>query len=382
MFSFRTTSLESQEDRVLYRGNLGVLCSQSAWEPENWEYIFEIFYRRGNLRKVFYPAEEFPDGSLSAFGLEDCTFHPVGTDGESAEMLNVAMFEGIDALVVDYQDTGSRYDAMTNLLYRILQLIHHGGLDISVYIADRENMCGRLVEGTALIPDGVDTEGLEGIPHRHGLTIGELANLFYSEMGAKFPLHIVSYTVRSAAQMLMPWSIPVEKHIAGLFSSNFHCGMKFLSGTDISFGEGTMRPYEVFGSPYMKPLMHSATVDLTPIKDPAVLLRRTVFVPTSGIYEGQTCYGFQLLPKPGVQYHSVAHALRILRFMRSEYPQADFSGLDRVVGDTVMTDFVDGNVDWNELKEHVKVEEQKWIRKARRQMLYEDSLVRVKTLHG
>ena len=57
----------------------------------------------------------------------------------------------------------------------------------------------------------------------------------------------------------------------------------------------------------------------------------------------------------------------------------DVSGLDAVVGDGVMCSYVKGSVSWADLKEHIKVEEQKWIRKARRYMLYDDQLVRVKT---
>ena len=58
---------------------------------------------------------------------------------------------------------------------------------------------------------------------------------------------------------------------------------------------------------------------------------------------------------------------------------ADVSGLDAVVGDEVMCSYVAGSASWTDLKEHIKVEEQKWIRKARRYMLYDDQLVRVKT---
>lgn len=67
MFSFRTTPLDRQEDLVLRRGNLAVLCNQSAWDPERQEYLFGELYRSGRLRKVFYPAdglfgEIFPEG--------------------------------------------------------------------------------------------------------------------------------------------------------------------------------------------------------------------------------------------------------------------------------------------------------------------------------
>lgn len=380
MFSFRTTPLETQEDRVLHRGNVALLCGQASWNPETGQYLFETLYRRGNLRKVIFPARDFPEDGIRAFGLEGCLFCPMekDTDG-TGYALAPDIVDNIDALVVDYRDTGSRYDAMTATLYMLFQLFCHREQEVSVYILDRENMCGRWVEGTALIPDGGMSAGIEGIPHRHGLTLGELAGLFYSELGARFPLHIISCSVHTASQILMPWSIPPAEDISGLFTSVFHCGMKLLSGTNISYGTGTSRPYEVFGAPYMDRYM-AADYGISLISDPAVLMRKTVFKPAEGIYAGQTCYGFQMLPKPGIPYHSVAHALRIVRHIASECSLADISRFAETVGDTVMADYVSGKTEWNVLKEHIKVEEQKWIRKARRQMLYEDQLVRVKTL--
>ena len=50
MFSFRTTPLDRQEDLVLRKGSLAVLCNQSAWDPERQEYLFEALYRRRDLR--------------------------------------------------------------------------------------------------------------------------------------------------------------------------------------------------------------------------------------------------------------------------------------------------------------------------------------------
>ncbi len=380
MFSFRTTPLEAQEDRVLHRGKVALLCGQASWNPETGQYLFETLYRRGNLKKVIFPAPDFPDRGIRAFGLEDCMSCPLEKDVEdTGYAFGPDIMDNIDALVVDYRDTGTRYDAMTGTLYKLFQLICHSEQEVSVYIMDRENMCGRLVEGTSLIPDGDMSAGIEGIPHRHGLTLGELSGLFYSELGARFPLHIISCSVHTASQILMPWSIPPAGDITGLFTSVFHCGMKLLSGTNISCGTGTPRPYEFFGAPFMERYM-SADYDISQISDPAVLMRRTVFRPAEGLYAGQACYGFQMLPKPGVPYHSVAHALRIIRHVASECKDADISGFPATVGDTVMADYVSGKAEWNDLKEHIKIEEQKWIRKARRQMLYEDQLVRVKTL--
>ena len=85
-----------------------------------------------------------------------------------------------------------------------------------------------------------------------------------------------------------------------------------------------------------------------------------------------------MLPVPGAPYHSVAHALRIVRQLVDDGTGISLSGLPAVLGDEVMYAYVAGNISWSGLFEHIKLEEQKWIRKARRYMLYDDQLTRVK----
>lgn len=399
MFSFRATPLDEQQDMVLHRGRLAVLCNQAAWNPEKGEYLFDTVSRSGNLVKVFYPSEGMfgenghcdsvrnENAGYDIFGLPDCEFIPVKQYGENFS-INAGMFDGIDALLVEYQDTGSRYDRFTMLLFNLFRLIDKNRLSLSVYILDRENPCGRWVEGTVQSRETArkaggsekisGISGVVGIPHKHGLTLGELANLFYSELGAKFPLHIISYLVRSATQYMMPWSIPPFQDVSGLFTSEFYCGMQLLCGTDISNGEGTSRPYELFGAPFLADFIKGEIP--AGVADPGVFLRKTVFTPKFGKYAGEKCFGFQLLSCPGVPYHSVAHVLRILKIIVSKYENVDLGDFKQRAGDRMMFDYVSGNIDWSCLKEHIKVEEQKWIRKAKRYMLYDEQLNRVKAL--
>lgn len=388
MFSFRTTPLDEQEDIVLRSGKVAVLCNQAAWNPEKEEYLFESLYKKGNLVRVFYPEYGLFGENVSlkqtdaqmqygAIGMDGVEFVSVKSN-DSEEAIDLKYLEDINALVVEYQDTGSRYDSFTGLLYSLFGIIHRSKLPISIYILDRGNPCGRQVEGTVLNPALTDTFGLEGIPHRHGLTLGELANLFYSEIGAKFPLHIISYMVRSATQYMMPWSISPHEDVPGLFTSQFYCGMRMLYGTNISFGEGTTRPYELFGAPFFEKIMKNG--DTERLSDPGIFLRKTKFTPRFGLYADTECWGFQMLPRPGAQYHSTAHSLRVLRYICENLPEADYSILPRMVGDPILFEYILGNVKWEDVKEHIKVEEQKWIRKAKRYMLYDEQLMRVKSL--
>lgn len=387
MFSFRTTPLDEQQDIVLRSGRVALLCNQAAWNPEKEEYLYESLFKKGNLVRIFYPEYGLFGDNISQnidncskyeyLGMDGVEFIPVscGSIGSSIEL---KYLEDVDALIVEYQDTGSRYDSFTTLLYSLFVVIHQMKLSISVYILDRGNPCGRQVEGTVFTPFEGKYAGIEGIPHRHGMTLGELSNLFYSEIGAKFPLHIISYIVRSATQYMMPWSIPPHEDVPGLFTSTFYCGMRMLYGTNISFGEGTTRPYELFGAPYFEKAMKDIESDK--LSDPGVFLRKTRFTPRFGAYAYEPCCGFQLLPRPGVPYHSTGHTLRILRYVHDNFAEADFSNLEYMIGDDVLYQYVMGNVIWEDVKEHIKVEEQKWIRKAKRYMLYDEQFSRVKTL--
>lgn len=388
MFSFRTTPLAQQSDIVLSKGRIGVLCNQVAFNPELGEYLFETLYRKGNLRKVFTTSEE--TGAYSSLGLKGCSFYSFGGFDEESLSSQAEQLADIDALIIELQDTGSRYCSVPSLIFNLFQTLHYNDINISVYILDRENPAGRSVEGTAMAPELASSLGVEGLPHRHGLTLGEMSNLFHSEIGAKFPLHIISYLVRSATQFMMPWSIPPTEDIAGMFTCNFLSGQYLWEVTNVSSGRGTTRPFEMFGAPFMESLgdynqkhgFSNWNDPEGPLYDPGVFIRWTSFIPCYGSYAGRNCFGFQLLPNPGVQYHALAHQLRIMRFVALNCPQfsLDKERASSLFGDPVLEEYAIKGGEWDAVKEHIKLEEQKWIRKAKRYQLYDDSLWRVKSI--
>src|SRR5574344_1554067 len=340
MFSFRTTPLEQQPDLVLRSGRVGVLCNQVAWNPEKGEYLFETLYKKGNLKKVFTP-DDVTDAYYS-LGLDGCEFFSFNGYDETSLSHQAQELSELDALVVELQDVGSRYYPVLSILFNLFLTLHHNDINLSVYILDRENPAGRCVEGTIIDPQYASSICVEGIPHRHGLSIGEIANLFHSEIGAKFHLHIVSYLVRSATQYMMPWSIPPSEDIAGLFTCNFYSGQYLWEGTNVSNGIGTTRPYEMFGAPFLSSLAgYNLSHHFTswndpdnPVSDPGVFVRWTKFIPAFSRYSGIGCFGFQLLSNPGVQYHALAHQLRLMRFVAENAPQFCFNEKnDSIVGE-------------------------------------------------
>ena len=83
--------------------------------------------------------------------------------------------------------------------------------------------------------------------------------------------------------------------------------------------------------------------------------------------------------EPGVEYHSLLHTLQLIRYFKERYPEFRLEeGFETKVSDQVILDYINEKVSFEELREHIKVEEQKWIRKAKKFLLYDDQPYRIK----
>ena len=83
--------------------------------------------------------------------------------------------------------------------------------------------------------------------------------------------------------------------------------------------------------------------------------------------------------EPGVEYHSFMHTIALLRYFRDHYEEFKLEeGFEAKLSDQFLLDYINGMVSWEEAREHIKLEEQKWIRKAKKFILYDDQPYRIK----
>jgi uncharacterized protein YbbC (DUF1343 family) len=212
------------------------------------------------------------------------------------------------------------------------------------------------------------------VAHRHGLTLGELANLYYHEIGAKFALHVISALATDSNHQLMPWTIAPASDVPGFFTCDMYSGGGLWNNTNITPAIGTARPYEYFGAPFIK----TVSREPVPVAE-GVMLRPCSFTPSCGRYAGEKCFGYQIMREPGVEYHSLMHTLQMMRFFKDKYSEFKFEdGFEAKLSDPVLMDYLHGQVSTEQMREHVKVEEQKWIRKAKKFLLYDDQPYRIK----
>lgn len=353
MFSFRTTAIGDQLDRALLDGKVGVFCNGSSWDAGSGKYLYDLFSERGNLAKVFLPddSEIAPGTAHIAFDLEDIA--------------------GLDAIVVEIQDIGSRYFPFTVDVLRLMSAMNTLEAAPSLYVIDHPNPAGRYVEGS--MPSGETDQWTPAVAHRHGLTLGELCHLYSDEIGARFALHIISAEVATTSRTLMPWTIPPASDFPGVFTPYFYSGGSLWADTNISPGTGTARPYEFFGAPFIK-----AGKDALPLPQ-GILARPCSFTPLAGRYEGERCFGYQLILEPGATYHSLLHTVRLIHYFQEHYSEFRiFDSLYGKVADAVITEYLKGGITFDIVEEHIKGEEQKWIRKSKRYLLYDEAPVRIK----
>lgn len=354
MFSFRTTRLEDQLDKALTDGRVGCFCTQNCWDTERERYMYDIFRERGNLAAVFAPDD-------SALSQE--SGHIEVPPGQIREL---------DAIVVEIQDAGSRYFGYTRDVFRLMKTMAAMEDSPALYIVDHNNPAGRVVEGT--MPSSATEDGIPKVAHRHGLTLGELANLYYAEIGARFPLHVISSLATDSNKQLMPWTIAPAADIPGFFTCDMYSGGALWLDTAITPGIGTARPYEYFGAPFIRH-DHNAVLPAAS----KVMMRPCTFTPAFGKYAGEVCRGYQIMLEPGAEYHSLMHTLQLMRYFKDRYSAFSLASSFRSkLADDMLYGYIEGRNEWGETREHIKVEEQKWIRKAKKFLLYDTTPYRIK----
>lgn len=206
----------------------------------------------------------------------------------SAEML-----AEIDALVIDIQDVGTR---VYTFIYTMANCMRAAARHrIPVIVCDRPNpIGGRDIEGNLLEESFASFVGQYPIPMRHGMTVGELAQLFNETFGIGCDLHVVAMDGWTRDMFHdatgLPWIMP-SPNIPTLDSAIVYPGAVLFEGTLLSEGRGTTRPFELIGAPWIDGERLADAMNARRL--PGVHFRPVFFEPTFQKHAKTTCGGVQ-----------------------------------------------------------------------------------------
>ena len=204
------------------------------------------------------------------------------------------MLRGIDVLVIDLQDVGTRIYTYVYTMANCLAAARTHG--IPVIVCDRPNPIGGVaVEGPMLQRGFESFVGQYPIPMRHAMTIGELARLFNEHFAIHADLEVASMggwkrDMYHEATGLS-WVLP-SPNMPTVDTAVVYPGTVLFEGTNVSEGRGTTKPFELVGAPWT--VGERFTEAMNRLDLPGVRFRPAVFEPTFHKHTGAGCNGCQI----------------------------------------------------------------------------------------
>lgn len=246
--------------------------------------------RRVDVKKIFSPEHGFRGdmdaGETVKSGKDIQTGLPIVSLYGNNKKPTPEQLADIDVLLFDIQDVGARFYTYISTLHYIMEAAAENGK--RVIVLDRPNPNGHYVDGPVLDMKFKSFVGMHPVPVVYGMTIGEYAKMINGEKwlanGVECRLTVVplkNYTHRRYYRLPVKPSpnLPNDKSI-NLYPST--CFFEAFNGSE---GRGTDKPFQVYGSPYLKNMPY-----------------QFIPKPNSGAksprFEGQICFGEDLSDVP------------------------------------------------------------------------------------
>ncbi|HUU40151.1 MAG TPA: DUF1343 domain-containing protein [Desulfatiglandales bacterium] len=282
-----------------YKGqSLGLLANQASID-HNMQNTKDIIadLLPGQLKIIFGPQHGFRGEDQDNMIETEDYFDPVlrlpviGLYGNKKGRLS-EVIDAIDLLIIDLQDVGTRVYTFISTMLSSLKAAAKAGK--RVLILDRPNPVGGvIVEGNILRQEFCSIVGPFPLPMRHGMTMGELANLFNNALKLDCDISIIPLAGWTRDMLWkdtgLSWIMP-SPNMPFPETAMVYPGQVIWEGTNISEGRGTCRPFEIFGTPFITPGKVKKVLSSENIQ--GCYLQEYYFRPTFNKWREELCGGF------------------------------------------------------------------------------------------
>jgi uncharacterized protein YbbC (DUF1343 family) len=229
---------------------------------------------------------------------------------------------GLDAVVFDCQDVGSRYYTYVATLSYLMESARDAG--VRIVVLDRPNpIDGVHVEGPVLTDGLASFVGPHSIPVRHGMTTGELARLVNESYGIGCDLHVLHMDGWQRPMLFhetsLPW-VPPSPNMPTLSTALVYPGGCLIEGTNLSEGRGTTTPFELAGAPWLDGARLADALRQENL--PGVVFRACSFRPAFQKHASTICSGVQVIVRDADRFKPFSTYLVLLREARRLAPDA------------------------------------------------------------
>jgi len=313
--------------RELAGASVGVIANQTG-VTSRLETIVDAIRHQGrvHVKAIYAPEHGFrgdrPAGSSVATYTDPQSGLPVYSLYGANRHPSAAMLEGVDVLLFDIQDVGSRaYTYISTMAYAMQSAKQFGK---AFWVLDRPNpVGGTMVEGPVMEPAFESFIGLYPIAMRHGMTVGELAKLFNErfEIGANLKVVKMRGWERS---MLWPdtglqW-VQTSPNIPTWETTFVYLCTGLIDNAGINNGTGFTKPFFLAGAADIDGVAFAAHLNARNL--PGIWFRPAAWSPIAGFWNGKELSGVELVVFEPSAFAPVRTAVEILAAFRDLFPHA------------------------------------------------------------
>lgn len=265
----------------------------------------DILYRAPavNLVALYGPEHgvrgDFTAGEIIGTTVDPNTRLPVYSLYGSTRKPTAEMLDGVDILVYDIQDIGSRSYTYISTLGLAMEAAAEN--NIPMVVLDRPNPLGGIRMEGPLVREGFSSFVSQyPIPYIHGLTVGELASYINDEgllsNGEKCDLHIVKMNGWKREMHFedtgLPW-VPSSPHIP-YSETCYYYPATGITGElyTANIGVGYTLPFMMFATEWID--ADSLAENLNSLLVPGVIFRPVHYKPYYSVSQGKMVHGVQV----------------------------------------------------------------------------------------
>ncbi|MGG1685738.1 exo-beta-N-acetylmuramidase NamZ family protein [Pseudalkalibacillus sp. NRS-1564] len=316
-----------EDQKELIEGKSVGLITNPTGVDQELNSIVDLLHNDSDVDlKALYGPEHGVRGSAQAgeyveYYMDEETGLPVYSLYGSTKKPTPEMLEGIDVLLFDIQDVGTRFYTYIYTMAYAMEAASEN--DIEFIVLDRPNpLGGETVEGPVLDDEYSSFVGKYEIPLRHGMTVGELASLFNEEFEIGADLTVVEMDKWKRDMYYddtpLEWVLP-SPNMPTLDTALAYPGAALIEGTNVSEGRGTTKPFELIGAPFINATELAS--ELNELKLPGVDFRAASFTPSFSKHAGELTHGVQIHVTDKEAFKPVKTGLSLVKTIHDLYPE-------------------------------------------------------------
>lgn len=311
--------------RRLRDGRVGVLTHAAAVDRRGRQAL-DVLEELGVTPKLIFAPEHGLDAVAQA---EEAVASRETTDG-SAPIISLygrtkeelsprpELLEQIDVLLIDLVDVGSRY--YTYVWTALLAARAAQAAGVHTVVLDRPNPISGdpvTLEGAPQATEFLSFVGLEPLPIRHALTLGEILALFVARdghaLGPDGALSVVPVRGWERLRTAEAWGVPFvmpSPNMPTIETALVYPGACLLEGTNLSEGRGTTAPFQLVGAPFLNGRELARQLEATGV--PGAWVRPVSFRPSFEKHAGELCHGVMVHVRSAAMFRPVATYLALI----------------------------------------------------------------------